>query len=76
MLRPAVQASRLLGLGIDREAELRRDHHLVANRRQRLADDLLVGEGTINLRCVEEGDATLHRITHEFDAFDRAERRL
>src|SRR5262249_40205467 len=43
------------------EAELGGDHDLTAKRLQRFAHQLLVGEGTVNLRCVEEGDAPLNR---------------
>src|SRR5215204_2258881 len=41
------------------EAELRRDHDLVAERGERLADDLLVRVGTVRLCGVEEGDTAL-----------------
>ena len=41
------------------EAELGGDHHLVADRLQRLADQLLVGERAIDLGGVEEGHAAL-----------------
>ena len=48
-----------LALLVDLEAELRADQRLVANRLQRLADQLLVHERTVALRGVEEGDATI-----------------
>jgi regulatory helix-turn-helix LysR family protein len=32
---------------LDAEAELRRDHHLIANRLERLADDFFVGEWSV-----------------------------
>ena len=41
------------------EPELRRDHDLVADRLERLADELLVGERAVDLRGVEEGDAAV-----------------
>ena len=44
---------------IDVEAELGGDHHLAAERRERLADQLLVGERAVDLGGVEEGDAAL-----------------
>ena len=40
------------------EAELGGDHHLVAERRKRLAEQFLIGERAIGFRRVEEGDAT------------------
>ncbi len=43
------------------EAELGGDHHLVAHRRQRLAEQFLVVVGAIGLGGVEEGDAALER---------------
>ena len=45
--------------GRELEAELGRDHDLVADRFERLADELLVGERAVDLRGVEEGDAAL-----------------
>ena len=58
VLGPAVQAG-----SADRwpnfEAELGGDHDLVAERRERLADQLLVGERAVDLGGVEEGDAAL-----------------
>ena len=50
-LRPA--------LGVELEPELGGDHHLAAERRERLAHQLLVGEGAVDFRRVEEGDAAL-----------------
>ena len=44
---------------LDAEAELGGDHHLVADRPQRLADNLLIGEGTVDLGRVEEGHAPI-----------------
>ena len=48
-------------LEINVEAELGGDDDLVAERPQRFADDLLVGEGAIDLGRVEEGHAAVHR---------------
>ena len=45
--------------GVDVEAELGGDHHLVAEGREGLADELLVGERAVDLGGVEEGDAAL-----------------
>ena len=44
---------------VELEAELGGDHHLVAERRERLADQFLVGERAVDLGGVEEGDAAL-----------------
>jgi hypothetical protein len=40
---------------------------LPAERRQRLADQLLVGEGAVDLGRVEEGDAAVHRRVEKID---------
>ncbi len=58
---PAVHAALLAGLGIDREAELGGNLDLLANRRQRIADQLLVRERSIDLRGVEKGHPSLDR---------------
>jgi len=55
-LGPAVEARPRISV---LEAELRRDHDLVAERGERLADDLLVRVGTVRLCGVEEGDTAL-----------------
>jgi hypothetical protein len=52
MLGPAIEPDHLVLL-VDLEAELRADQNLVPNRLQRLANQLLVDEGTIALRGVE-----------------------
>ena len=52
---------------VEVEAELRRDHDLVADRRERLADELLVRERAVDLRGVEERDAALDRRADERD---------
>jgi hypothetical protein len=57
VVRAAVEpAARLPGLRVDVPAELRLDHHLVAHRLQRLADDPLGLEGPVRLGRVEQGD--------------------
>ena len=43
----------------DLEPELRRDHDLIAERRQRFADELFVSEGAVDFGGVEERDAAL-----------------
>ncbi len=60
MLRAAADPMVLARLGIDVEAELGGDHHRVADRAERFADHLLVGEGPVDLRRVEEGHPALH----------------
>ena len=47
-------------LGVDVEAELGGDDDIVANRRQCLADELLVDVGPVDLGGVEERDPALH----------------
>jgi hypothetical protein len=49
------------------EAELRGDHDLVANRGERVADELLVGERPICLRGVEKRDTTVYRCPEQVD---------
>src|SRR6266542_4941022 len=66
VLGPAVEAAPVCftfegGL----EAELRGDHDLAAEGRQRLAHELLVRERPVDLGGVEEGDAVLDRRTDE-----------
>ncbi len=56
VVRPAIQAA--LFAAVELEPELRRDHHLLANRRKCFADELLVRKRTVGFRCVEERDAT------------------
>ena len=62
VLGTTVQASASLPRPeVDVEAELRRDHDLVAERGQRFADELLVRERPVGFGGVEEGHATLER---------------
>src|SRR5580693_2248992 len=74
MLGPAVHTDLLARLGIDLEAELGGDYDLVADRRQSLPDNLLIGEGTIDLGGVEEGHAAFRRIPDQLDGILFAER--
>ena len=74
VLRPAVEAALLAGLRIEIEAELGGDHHLSAERRQRFAHELLVGEWAVDFGGVEEGDAALDGRADQRDScllFDR-----
>jgi hypothetical protein len=66
-LRATVESAGHAALEV--EAELRRDHDLVADRLERLADELLVGEGPVDLRGVEEGDAALDGRADDGDPF-------
>jgi hypothetical protein len=70
VVRPAIQvrparASR----GIGREAKFCGNHNLPADRRQCLTNELFVSEGTIDLRCIEEGDTVFHRRSDQRDHF-------
>ena len=67
--RPAGDATILPRRGIDVEAELGGDDDTVAERTQRLADDLLVLERPIDLGGVEEGYALVDGGADELDAF-------
>jgi len=53
-----VEAALLAVFWIDVEAELGGDHHLIAERRQRLADQFLVRERAVDLGGVEKGDTS------------------
>ena len=60
----AVQGDRAVNL----EPEFACYHHLVADRRKRLADKLLVCIWPVDLGCVEEGNALLERGADGLDA--------
>lgn len=68
-LRPAVERPRSVARlrGLEVEAELGRDHDLVAYRSERFPDELLVRERAVHLRRVEEGDAAVDRGADERD---------
>jgi hypothetical protein len=55
VLRPAVQPG--AAAAVEGEPELGGDDRLLAHGSQSLADELLVAEGAVHLRGVEEGDA-------------------
>ena len=63
MLRSTVQA-----VTVDVEAELRGDHHLVAERCERLADQFFAGVGTVDFGRVEERDAAVMGLAQDCDA--------
>src|SRR5262249_19969338 len=71
-LRPAVQAGFRIPI---LETELGCNHDLVPEGSQRLAHQLLVGEGTVGLGGVEERDAALERLPDERDRLLLLERR-
>src|SRR5258705_1222080 len=68
VLGPAVHADRPSRLGIEPPAELGGDHHLVAKRRERLADQRFVRERAIDLCGVEEGYSAFDRPADEIDS--------
>ncbi len=68
---PAVQD--LLPVGTHLEPEFRGDDDLAAERLQRLADDLLV-DGAVNLRRIEECDASFGGCAYERDRLLRVGR--
>ena len=49
--------------------------NLVANRRERLANDLLVGAGPVGFRGVEESDTALESCAEQLDGFGTLQRR-
>ncbi len=53
--------------GFDAEAELGGDDHLLPDRTEGLADELLVDVRTVDLGGVEEGDAAVDGRAHERD---------
>ena len=59
---------------IDVEAELGGDLDPVTDGLERLADDLLVGEGAVDLGGVEKGDAPIDRRPDQFDGVGVAQR--
>jgi hypothetical protein len=68
VLGSVIHAGLLARLWINREAEFGGDHHLVSYGLQGLTDNLLVGEGAVDLGGVEEGDAPIHRLADQRDA--------
>src|SRR5580765_4260158 len=55
---PAIEPA--LVAAFEREAELRRDYHLIANGGERFAHQLFVREGTVGFGRVEERDTTVN----------------
>jgi hypothetical protein len=66
VLRPRVQPVPRT-VGVDAEAELRRDHDLLTHRGERLADELLVGKRPVGLGGVEQGHAAFDGCANERD---------
>src|SRR5580658_7330424 len=56
----AIRPRDIAGRRVNPEAEFGRNDHLAAIGGKRLPDQLLIGEGTVDLRGIEEGDATFH----------------
>lgn len=67
--RPAVHGA----TARDIKSELGGDHHFVADRLQRLADNLFVLVGTVNLSGIEKGDAALEGAPDELDPISNLE---
>ena len=65
VLRPAVHAAAPVGGALD--AELRREHDLVAATGDRPPDELLVGEGAVHVGGVEQRHAEVERAVHDGD---------
>jgi hypothetical protein len=63
----AVESGELLPVLLEVEAELRGDDDAAAERRERFADNLFVREWTVDLRGVEERDATLDGAANQCD---------
>ena len=74
VLGPAIEARLLLSLGVDIEAKLCRNHHLVSERSKRFTDHFLIGKGAIDLGGVEEGDAAFHCRADQRDTLVLTER--
>src|SRR6185369_12270882 len=64
--RPAVETR--LPAALELETELRRDDHVIANWRERLADKLFVREWTVCFRGVKERDAAIERRADDRDS--------
>src|ERR1700730_13598021 len=68
VLGPAVHANLPSRLGIEPPAELGGDHHLVAKRRERLADQLFVRERAVDLCGIEESYLAFDRPADDSDS--------
>src|SRR3954471_17768122 len=66
VLRPAADPG-LVAVLVEREPELGGDHDVLADRLQRLTDQLLVVERAVDLGGVEQRDAAVHRGSEEGD---------
>jgi hypothetical protein len=65
IVRPAVQP---LGDDAVGKAELGGDHHVIAEGRNRFANQRFVGALAVGLRRIEKGDSTLKRGADQGDA--------
>src|SRR3984893_15879800 len=68
VLGPAVHADLPSRLGVEPPAELCRYHHLVAKRRERLADQLFVRERAVDLCGIEESYPAFDRPADDSDS--------
>ena len=75
VFRTAVEAPLLGVLGVDVEAELGCDHDLIAERSERLADQLLVRVRPVDFGGVEKGDTPRNRRPDQRDSFLLVDRR-
>ena len=76
VLGPAVQPGPAgSAVGVELEPELRGDHDLPAEGRKRLADELFVREGAVDLGGVEEGHAPFDRGPDHLDHLAAVRRR-
>jgi hypothetical protein len=68
--RPAADATIFTGLEVDVEAELGGNDYAIPERTQRLAYNLFVDEGAVNLGSIEEGHTAFDRGADQGDALD------
>ena len=69
LLGPAIERRLLLhAFRVDVPPKLRRNHNLIAEGLDRLADDLFIHPWPVNLRCVEEGNSAVVCRTYQLDA--------
>src|SRR4029450_2986761 len=58
----------------DPETKLCRDDDAIANRRERLADELFIGKGTVDFGGVEKRDAAIDGVADELNSRLRVDR--
>ncbi len=69
LLRPTIKTNCRMRslLAIVFETKLCGDYHLPFVRRERFADEFLIGEGAVDLGRIKKGDAALHRSVKKGD---------